>query len=73
VIDERTVVATTVHSLQILEEELPETDHDFRVDLVVTPDEVIETGADRTPGRILWDDLDDERRRLILRLRDLNR
>jgi 5-formyltetrahydrofolate cyclo-ligase len=68
VIDEHTVVATTVHPLQVLDEELPETDHDFRVDLVVTPDEVIETGADRTAGRIHWDDLDDERRLLILRL-----
>jgi hypothetical protein len=31
----------TVHPLQVVDEPLPETIHDFRVDLVVTPDEVI--------------------------------
>jgi 5-formyltetrahydrofolate cyclo-ligase len=34
-----TVVATTVHPLQVVDEPLPETIHDFRVDLIVTPDE----------------------------------
>jgi 5-formyltetrahydrofolate cyclo-ligase len=43
-IDDRTVVATTVHPLQLLVEALPVTDHDFRLDLVVTPEEVILTG-----------------------------
>jgi 5-formyltetrahydrofolate cyclo-ligase len=36
-----TVVATTVHALQVVDEPLPETIHDFRVDLIVTPDEAI--------------------------------
>ena len=36
-----TIVATTVHPLQVLDEPLPETKHDFRVDLIVTPGEVI--------------------------------
>jgi 5-formyltetrahydrofolate cyclo-ligase len=40
-VDERTVIATTVHPLQVLDAALPETGHDFRVDLVVTPDEVV--------------------------------
>ena len=35
VVDDRTVIATTVHPVQLLDEDLPETDHDFRVDLVV--------------------------------------
>jgi 5-formyltetrahydrofolate cyclo-ligase len=60
-----TVVATTVHPLQVVDEELPETEHDFRVDLVVTPDETIVTGArKRSPG-IVWDDLDEERIKAI--------
>jgi 5-formyltetrahydrofolate cyclo-ligase len=33
-----TVLATTVHPLQVADEPLPETIHDFRVDLIVTPD-----------------------------------
>jgi 5-formyltetrahydrofolate cyclo-ligase len=40
-IDERTAVATTVHALQVMDEPLPVTAHDFRLDLVVTPDELI--------------------------------
>ncbi|MFP3899387.1 MAG: 5-formyltetrahydrofolate cyclo-ligase [Acidimicrobiia bacterium] len=57
-IDEETTIVTTVHPLQVVDDDLPETDHDFRVDLVVTPDEVISCpGAHRPPG-ILWDHLD---------------
>ena len=40
VIGPATVVATTVHPIQVLDEALPETEHDFRVDLIVTPDGV---------------------------------
>jgi 5-formyltetrahydrofolate cyclo-ligase len=40
-VDEETILATTVHPLQVLGEPLPETGHDFRLDLIVTPDEVI--------------------------------
>jgi len=47
-----------VHQLQVLDEALPETSHDFRVDLVVTPGEVIRpTHRRRSPG-IMWDDLE---------------
>ena len=40
-IDQRTVIATTVHPLQVLDAPLPETGHDFRVDLLVTPEEIV--------------------------------
>jgi 5-formyltetrahydrofolate cyclo-ligase len=40
-IDETTVVATTVHRLQVRDGPLPTTDHDFFLDLIVTPEEVI--------------------------------
>jgi 5-formyltetrahydrofolate cyclo-ligase len=56
-----TVLLTTVHPLQVLEEELPETKHDFRVRLIVTPSEVIRTGARRRPAGILWDHLEEEK------------
>jgi 5-formyltetrahydrofolate cyclo-ligase len=36
-----TTVVTTVHQLQVVDEELPEAEHDFRVELMVTPDGVI--------------------------------
>jgi hypothetical protein len=36
-----TVLATTVHPLQVLAEALPETPHDFRLDLIVAGEEVI--------------------------------
>jgi 5-formyltetrahydrofolate cyclo-ligase len=62
VIGEWTTVATTVHGIQVLDEELPETAHDFRVGLIVTPDEVIRTQGRkrglRGPTGILWEDLD---------------
>jgi 5-formyltetrahydrofolate cyclo-ligase len=48
-----TVIATTVHQLQVLGEELPETEHDFSVDLIVTPDEVIRCGPSRRPSGIV--------------------
>lgn len=61
VIGDWTTVATTVHALQVLDEDLPETPHDFRLDLIVTPDEVIRVeprrGLHGPPG-ILWDELD---------------
>jgi 5-formyltetrahydrofolate cyclo-ligase len=52
-IDERTVIATTVHPLQVLDEELPETEHDFRADLIVTPEEVIRCRRARRPAGII--------------------
>jgi 5-formyltetrahydrofolate cyclo-ligase len=53
-----TVVATTVHPLQVLEEPLPETDHDFRLDLIVAGEEVIACRRARRPRGILWEHLD---------------
>jgi 5-formyltetrahydrofolate cyclo-ligase len=60
-VGDRTVIVTTVHQLQLLDEELPETEHDFRVDLIATPDEVVETGGRKRPPGILWEHLDDQK------------
>jgi 5-formyltetrahydrofolate cyclo-ligase len=59
-VDDATTIVTTVHSLQLVDEELPETEHDFRVDIVVTPDEALRTGATRRSPGIIWEHLDDE-------------
>ena len=48
-VEEDVVIVTTVHPSQIVDEDLPETDHDFRIDFIVTPDEVIPTH--RVDGR----------------------
>jgi 5-formyltetrahydrofolate cyclo-ligase len=53
-----TVVATTVHPLQVLDEALPETAHDFRLDLIVAGEEVIRCRRTRRPRGILWEHLD---------------
>lgn len=58
--DDRTAITTTVHPLQVLDGNLPETEHDFRVDLVVTADEVLEIPRHRRPPGILWHHLDHE-------------
>ena len=57
-VDRDTVVATTVHSVQVLDEDLPETSHDFRVDLVVTPDEVIRCRRAHRPRGVIPSHLD---------------
>ena len=57
-IDRRTVIATTVHPLQILRENLLMTGHDIPVNLIATPRAVIEVeGAYRRPPGVLWDHL----------------
>ena len=62
---------TTVHPLQVLDRRLPETEHDFRVDLIVTPEEVIRCRRVRRPPGILWDHLDEKRIGSIPALADL--
>jgi 5-formyltetrahydrofolate cyclo-ligase len=36
-------ILTTVHSLQVVDFDLPETEHDFRIDFIVTPADIIST------------------------------
>jgi 5-formyltetrahydrofolate cyclo-ligase len=66
-VDERTVVATTVHALQVLDEDLPETEHDFSVDVIVTPEEVLrpDRSARRRPPGIIWSHLDEDKAEAI--------
>jgi 5-formyltetrahydrofolate cyclo-ligase len=60
----RTVLATTVHDVQVRDAgTIPTVAHDFRLDLVVTPTRVIEVRrrGRRTTGRVRWEELDDEK------------
>jgi 5-formyltetrahydrofolate cyclo-ligase len=60
-INDQTTIATTVHSLQVVDEPLPETEHDFRVDLIVTPEETIVCGSPRRPHGLVWAHLSPEK------------
>ena len=60
-VDQGTPVATTVHELQVVEDELPTAAHDVPMDLVVTPARTVETGATGGPDGIDWDLLDEAR------------
>ncbi|MEL7157595.1 MAG: 5-formyltetrahydrofolate cyclo-ligase [Actinomycetota bacterium] len=55
-IADRTVVATTVHDAQVLDEDLiPMVGHDIGLDLIVTPTRVIHCPARRRPIGVQWD------------------
>lgn len=61
-IDEGTVVITTVHERQVVGGgRIPETDHDFRLHLIVTPERVIDCRPDHLHPRarpgVRWDEL----------------
>ena len=59
IIGRDTPVITTVHPMQVLEEELPWTQHDVPLDYVATPDETIQCDGEMPrPIGIYWDDLD---------------
>jgi 5-formyltetrahydrofolate cyclo-ligase len=57
-IGEHTLVVTTVHGLQVLDEELPATTHDVGVDLIVTPEEIITCPSPHRPSGLVWEHLD---------------
>lgn len=44
-----TTIVTTVHPRQVVDDELPETEHDFSVDIIVTPEDVLRCGPPRRP------------------------
>lgn len=63
-IGDRTLVATTVHELQVEPAgRIPVAEHDVRVDLIVTPERLREVSHDqpRGPGRVRWDVLTEEK------------
>jgi 5-formyltetrahydrofolate cyclo-ligase len=65
-ISRSTVVATTVHEVQVVDDgRIPVTDHDFLLDLIVTPERVIDCRRGRRGRRpssgIRWADLTEEK------------
>ena len=59
-VTEKTVIVAPVHTLQVIDEPIPETAHDFRADLIVTPDEVIRCEHPHRPKGLVWADLTDD-------------
>lgn len=72
-VDRATLIATTLHPAQILEEgTIPVTDHDFPLDLIVSPDELIRTETRLSrPSGIIEEQLDQSKREGIPALRRL--
>lgn len=69
-IDAATPVVTTVHEIQVVDEgEIPVADHDVALDLIVTPERVIEVPPDAAPGSgpsgVRWEELTGEKIRSI--------
>ena len=49
-----TAIVTTVHDLQVVDDPIPEAEHDFHVDLIVTPTRVIRCTERKRPTNIVW-------------------
>lgn len=72
-ITDKTVVLTTVHSLQVLENGLiPMTPHDVPLDYIVTPEEIVQVDRHHErPRGILWHELEREKIESIPVLQEL--
>lgn len=53
-VNDDTIIVTTVHSMQVVDEPLPEAEHDFRVDLIVTEKDVIRCPRAPRPKGLIW-------------------
>ncbi|MFP3852663.1 MAG: 5-formyltetrahydrofolate cyclo-ligase [Anaerolineales bacterium] len=61
-VDGETPIITTVHEVQIVEEELPHQNHDITLDWIISPEQVIACARrDPGPAGILWDLLPEEK------------
>lgn len=57
-----TVVATTVHDIQVVDPDLiPLTEHDMFLDLIVTPERIIQCEGRRDLPSVRWEDLTEEK------------
>jgi 5-formyltetrahydrofolate cyclo-ligase len=71
-ITDRTIIVTTVHPLQITDQDIPMEPHDIPVDFIVTPETVIETNTScPRPRGIITEILSEEYKERILALAKL--
>lgn len=60
-VDEDTPVLTTVHELQVVEQDIPMTRHDVPLDFIVSPERVVRTEREfPKPRSVHWDELSEE-------------
>lgn len=55
-----TTIVTTVHQLQVIDEPLPHGEHDFTLDYIATPEEIISCGPAYCPRGLVWPNLSEE-------------
>lgn len=60
-VTDKTLVVTTVHDLQVIDEPIPEGGHDVSVDLIVTPTRTITCPPRRRPTGIDWPTMPEEK------------
>lgn len=73
-VGEETAVATTVHDLQIVDDEIPLEPFDLVVDIVATPSRVLKVKrADKKPVGIFWEYITEELEREIPLLSELRK
>ncbi len=60
-VGEETIVATTVHGMQVVSDTIETDDHDVPMDLIVTPESVIEPESGSKPSGIEWGLLSEDR------------
>lgn len=61
VVGSETPMISTVHPLQVIEEEIPMTSHDVPLNMIITTKAVIETPKRDKPQGILWTELNEEK------------
>lgn len=65
-------MVTSVHPLQIIDQPIQRKRHDFKVDIILCPEEIIRCPKDRSrPKGIYWGDLTEEKRNSIPVLKKL--
>jgi 5-formyltetrahydrofolate cyclo-ligase len=71
-VEARTPVITTIHQLQLVDEDIELKPHDIPVDFIITPDETVSTRSKHPrPKGIYWEYLDEEKIKAIPLLRDV--
>lgn len=61
-VDDGTATATTVHELQVVDEEVEAGDHDVPIEYLCTPERTVEAGTgEPKPAAIDWSRLDEDR------------
>jgi 5-formyltetrahydrofolate cyclo-ligase len=60
-VDDGTTTATTVHEIQVVDDEVTTAPHDVSIDLLVTPGRTVRDQQAAKPEGIRWEKLDDDR------------